>query len=196
MRKVIVSEWMTLDGVVQGPTSPAEDPSQDFVHGGWHARQFGDPRFQQSMVDTITAAGGFLLGRRTYAALAAYWPNAPEQEAMLAQPLNTRPKYLVSTTVTSPSWQNTSVLTGDIADAVAELKGQEGGDLVVFGSAQLVKKLIAHDLVDEFRLTIDPVLVGGGKRIFDDDGALRRLQLVSGRTTETGAIIATYVPER
>lgn len=193
MRKVIVSEWMTLDGVVQSPTSPAEDPSHDFVHGGWHARQFGDPLFQQSMVNTITVAGGFLLGRRTYDALAAYWPNAPRQEAVLAVPLNTRPKYVASRTLTSPSWQNTSVLQGDVVEAVRALKEQNGGDLVVFGSTQLVKTLIANDLVDEFRLMIDPVLVGGGKRIFDDDGALRLLQLVDVQPTPTGAILATYV---
>jgi dihydrofolate reductase len=194
MRKVIVSEWMTLDGVVQSPTSPSEDPSDNFTHGGWHARQFGDPLFQQSMVNTITVAGGFLLGRRTYDALAAYWPNAPRQEAMLAVPLNTRPKYVASRTLTSPSWQNTSVLTGDVAEAVRALKQQNGGgDLVVFGSTQLVKTLIANNLVDEFRLMIDPVLVGGGKRIFDDGGALRLLQLVDVQPTPTGAILATYV---
>ncbi|HEY0673750.1 MAG TPA: dihydrofolate reductase family protein [Longimicrobiales bacterium] len=195
MRKIIVSEWMTLDGVVQSPTSPDEDASQNFAQGGWHARHFGDPLFQQSMVDTITAAGGFLLGRRTYDALAAYWPNAPEAEAMLAVPLNTRPKYVVSSTLTSPSWQNTSVLTGNIAEAVGEVKRQTGGDLVVFGSTHLVRTLIANDLVDEFRLMIDPVLVGGGKRIFDDDGARRMLKLVDGKATPTGAILATYVPE-
>lgn len=197
MRKVIVSEWMTLDGVVQSPTSPAEDPSHGFAHGGWHARQFGDPLFQQSMVNTITTAGGFLFGRRTYDALAAYWPNAPEQEAMLAVPLNTRPKYVASRTLTSPSWQNTEVLHGDVAAAVSELKRQNGGgDLVVFGSTQLVKTLLANELVDEFRLMIDPVLVGGGKRIFHDDGALRLLKLADVQPTPTGAILATYVAER
>ena len=121
MRRVIVSEWMTLDGVVQSPTSPSEDPSHDFAHGGWHARQFGDPLFQQSMVHTITAAGGFLLGRRTYDALAAYWPNAPKEEAMLAVPLNTRPKYVASRTLTAPAWQNTSVLKGHVAEAEREM---------------------------------------------------------------------------
>jgi len=193
MRKVIVNEWMTLDGVVQGPTGQSEDPDGGFDRGGWHARHFGDPVFQQWMTESIATAGGFLLGRRTYVNLAAYWPNAPEDEAALARPLNTRPKYVASTTLPEPlAWQNSTLLRGSVPDAVAALKRQAGGDLLLFGSTRLVHTLIDHGLVDELRLMIDPVVVGGGKRIFRDDGALRLLRLVDSRATSTGAIIVTY----
>ena len=114
---------------------------------------------------------------------------------MIAEPLNTKPKYVASRTLAGPlDWQNSRVLRGDLVDAVTELKGEEGGDLHVIGSSELVQTLIDHDLVDELRLMIDPIVLGGGKRIFRDDGALRRLRLVDGQVTGTGAILATYAP--
>jgi dihydrofolate reductase len=147
------------------------------------------------VVENVTQAGGFLLGRRTYEIFAGYWPNAPEEEQVLAEPLNTLPKYVASTTLTEPlEWQNSTVLQGDVAAAVAALKQDEGADLHVIGSTALVQTLIEHDLVDEFRMMIDPLLVGGGKRLFRDDGALRPLQLVDSAVTSTGAILATYAP--
>lgn len=195
MRRVIVSEWMTLDGVVQAPISPGEDADGGFRHGGWHVPHVGDPAFRARMAETIGGAGGYLFGRRTYETFAAYWPGAPRAEQVIAGPLNTRPKYVASTTLTGPlAWQNASLLQGGVARAVAALKAQPGGDLLVIGSTGLVRTLLDGDLVDELRLVIDPVLVGGGKRIFRDDGALRRLRLVDGRVTGTGAIIATYAP--
>jgi dihydrofolate reductase len=194
MRKVIVNEWMTLDGVVQAPIYADEDTSGGFAHGGWHQRYFDDISMKW-VVENVTAAGGFLLGRRTYEMFAAHWPNAPEEEQVLAQPLNTRPKYVASTTLTEPlGWQNATVLQGDVATAVGALKQEDGADLYVIGSTVLVQTLIAHDLVDEFRVMIDPVVVGGGKRIFRDDGALRPLRLVDSHVTTTGAILATYAP--
>jgi dihydrofolate reductase len=192
MRKVIVTEWMSLDGVVQAPGAPDEDTSGGFAHGGWHLRYFDDLS-QTWVVETLTAASGFLLGRRTYEGFAAHWPNATEEEQVVAQPLNTKPKYVASRTLTEPlEWQNSRLLQGDLAEAVAALKHQDGGDLLVIGSTQLVQTLIAHDLVDEFRVMIDPLVVGGGKRIFRDDGALRPLRLVDHQVTTTGAIVATY----
>ena len=147
------------------------------------------------VVENVAAAGGFLLRRRTYEVVAAHWPNAPAEEQALAQPLNTRPKYVASTTLTEPlGWQNATVLQGDVAAAVGALKQEDGADLYVIGSTELVQTLIAHDLVDEFRVMIDPVVVGGGKRIFRDDGALRLLRLVDSHVTTTGAILATYAP--
>jgi dihydrofolate reductase len=144
-------------------------------------------------VENVTGAGGFLLGRRTYEILAAYWPNAHEEEQALAQPLNTLPKYVASTTLTEPlAWQNSTLLQGDLAEAVAALRQEEGKDLHVIGSAQLVQTLLEHDLVDEFRLMIDPLVLGGGKRLFHDDGALRRLRLVDSQVTTTGSILVTY----
>ncbi len=193
MRKVIVQEWMSLDGVVQAPGAADEDLSGGFAHGGWHLPYFDDSS-RQWVVDNLTKAGGFLLGRRTYEGFAAHWPNASAQERVVAEPLNTKPKYVASTTLAEPlTWQHSTVLQGDVAEAVAALKRQDGDELLVIGSTKLVQTLLAHDLVDEFRLMIDPLVVGGGKRIWRDDGALRPLRLVDSRATTTGAILATYV---
>jgi dihydrofolate reductase len=195
VRKVIVNEFMSLDGVVQAPGAADEDMSGGFAHGGWHMRYMGDELGRRWVLESIVAAGGFLLGRRTFEIFAAYWPNAPEEEQVIAEPLNTKPKYVASTTLSDPlDWQNSTVLQGDVEEAVAALKQEEGGDVHVIGSAELVRTLIEHDLVDEFRLVIDPVTLGGGKRIFRDDGSLRPLRLVASEVTSTGAILATYAP--
>jgi dihydrofolate reductase len=192
MRKVIVQEWMTLDGVVQAPGAPDEDTSGGFRHGGWHLPYFDDLS-QKSVVENLNEAGGFLLGRRTYEGFAAHWPNASQEEQVLAEPLNNKPKYVASRTLTEPlPWQNSTVLEGDVADAVAALKQQDGDDLLVMGSTELVQTLIAHDLVDELRVMIDPLVIGGGKRIFREDGTLRKFRLVDSDVTTTGAILATY----
>ncbi len=194
MRRVIVNEFMSLDGVVQAPGGADEDPSGGFPHGGWHMRYF-DEVSQQRVLDGIVGAGGFLLGRRTYEIFAGYWPNAPDEEQVIAEPLNTKPKYVASTTLAEPlDWQNSMVLRGDVAEAVAALKREDGADVHVIGSAQLVQTLIENDLVDELRLIIDPVVLGGGKRIFRDDGSLRLLRLVESQATSTGAILASYAP--
>jgi dihydrofolate reductase len=195
MRRVIVNEFMTLDGVVQAPGGPDEDPSGGFKHGGWHM-SYMDEVAQKEVLEGINEAGGFLLGRRTYEIFAAYWPNAPEEEQVIAEPLNTKPKYVASTTLSEPlEWQNSTVLQGDVAEAVPALKQQDdGGDLHVIGSSELVRELIAKDLVDELRVMIDPLVVGGGKRVFNDDGALRPWRLVDSQVTTTGAILATYAP--
>jgi dihydrofolate reductase len=194
MRKLIVNEFMSLDGVVQAPGAEDEDTSGGFQHGGWHLRYFDEPS-QKWVVDGLNSAGGFVFGRRTYETFAAYWPNASAEEQVIAQPLNTRPKYVASTTLTEPlAWQNSTVLQGDVAEAVAALKQEDGAELQVIGSTQLVQTLIEHDLVDELRLMIDPLVLGGGKRIFRDDGALRPLRLVDSQVTTTGAILATYAP--
>jgi dihydrofolate reductase len=194
MRKVVVNEFMSLDGVVQAPGAADEDTSGGFAHGGWHLRYF-DERSQQWVLDGILEAGGFLLGRRTWEIFAGYWPDAPEEEQVIAVPLNEKPKYVVSSTLTEPlAWRNSTLVGGDAAEAVAALKREDGGDLHVIGSTQLVRTLLEHGLVDELRLMIDPLTLGGGKRIFAADGALRELQLARGEVTSTGAILATYVP--
>lgn len=192
MRNLVVDEWMSLDGVVQAPGTPEEDTSGGFQHGGWHLPYF-DEMSQDWVVKYMTDAGGFLFGRRTYENFAAYWPHAPEEQRVVAEPMNTKPKYVVSNTLSEPlGWANSSVLKGDVAEAVRALKQENGDDLHVMGSAQLVGALIEHELVDEFRLMIDPVVLGGGKRLFLDDGALRSLRLVESKVTTTGAILATY----
>jgi dihydrofolate reductase len=196
MRKVIADEWMTLDGVIQAPGQEDEDTTGGFQHGGWHVGYFDDLA-QRWVVDSLVTAGGFLLGRRTYEIFAAYWPNASEEQQVLAEPLNTKPKYVASRTLTEPlEWQNSTVLQGDVAQAVAALKQADGEDLHVIGSSELVQTLFEHGLVDEFRVMIDPVVVGGGKRLFRDDGALRPLRLVDSQVTTTGVIIAAYAPAK
>lgn len=190
MRKVIVVEWMSLDGVVQS-AGAADDTSGGFGHGGWHLPYFDDIS-RQWVVEGYAEAGGFLFGRRTYELLAGYWPNASEEEQEIARPLNTLPKYVASTTLADPlEWENSTVIR-DVADSVAALKREAGNDLHVVGSTQLVHTLIEHQLVDAYRVMIDPVVLGGGKRIFRDDGALKPLRLVESQVTSTGAILATY----
>jgi dihydrofolate reductase len=162
MRKLIADEWMTLDGV-------------------------------KAVVDAVTSAGGFLLGRRTYEIFAGYWPTAPAEEEALAQPLTTKPKYVVSRTVTEPlDWQNSTLVQGDVVEAVAGLKQEDAADLHLIGSSQLFQTLTEHGLVDEYRMMIDPIVVGGGKRLFHDDGVLRSLRLVDSQMTSSGVLLATY----
>ena len=134
-----------------------------------------------------------MFGRRTYESLASYWPNAAEQEQAIARPLNTLPKYVASTTLAEPlRWQNSTLPRGDIVEAVASLRREDGRDLHLIGSSELAQMLIEHNLVDAFRVMIDPILVGGGKRILRDDGALRPLRLVDSKVSTTGPILATY----
>jgi len=179
--------------VVQSPSYADEDVTGGFEHGGWHAPYFDD-RSMNWVIENVRGAGGYLLGRGTYEIFAAHWPKAPEDQQMLAEPLNALPKYVASTILGEPlSWQNSRLLRGGIDTAVRALKAEEGKDLHVIGSPRLVQTLVALGLVDELQLMIDPVVVGGGgKRLFPDDGALRRLRLVGSQVTSTGAIIATY----
>src|SRR5215218_3456178 len=184
MRKLIVHTWMTLDGVAQAPGAPEEDTSGGFQHGGWHLPYFDDTS-RKWVADSYTAAGGFLFGRRTFQSLAGYWPHASEEEQVIAEPLNTRPKYVASTTLTEPlAWQHSTLLQGEVAEAVAALKRQDGGDLLVVGSTKLLQTML------------DPLVVGGGKGIFPADGMLRPLRLVGSQVTSTGAILATYAPAK
>jgi dihydrofolate reductase len=193
MRRLVAQEWITFDGVAQAPGAPDEDTTGDFRHGGWSQPYFEDISMKW-VVDNLNAAGGYVLGRRTYEGFASHWPNASEEEQVLAGPLNAKPKFVASRTLTEPlDWQNSKLLEGDAAEAVAALKQVDGEDLLVIGSTALVQGLIEHDLIDEFRVMIDPVVVGGGKRIFREDGALRRWELLDCQATSTGAILATYV---
>ncbi|HET6623854.1 MAG TPA: dihydrofolate reductase family protein [Gaiellaceae bacterium] len=195
MRKLVVNEFLSMDGVAQAPGAADEDPSGGFAHGGWHMRYMEDDAAREWVLRSIAEAGGYLLGRRTYEIFAGYWPNAPEEEQVIAEPLNTKPKHVASTTLSEPlGWQGSTLLEGDVADAVAALKQEGDAELHVIGSTQLVQTLIEQELVDELRLMLDPVLLGGGKRIFRDDGLLRPLRLVDGQISSTGAVLATYAP--
>jgi dihydrofolate reductase len=193
MRKVVVNEFMSLDGVAQAPGGAEEDPSGGFTHGGWHMQYMEDEGTMKWVLDSILEAGGFLLGRRTWEIFAAYWPNASEEEQVVAEPLNRKPKYVASTTLSEPlEWQGSTLLHGDLEEAVGALKQEDGGDLHVIGSTHLVRALIERGLVDELRLMIDPVALGGGKRFFPDDGALRAWSLVEGQVAGNGALLTTY----
>ena len=195
MRKVIVNEFLSLDGVMQGPGSPHEDREGGFAHGGWQIPYFDDV-FAGVAAEGIAEAGGYLFGRRTYQIMAAYWPSQPDDN-MFAATLNNLPKYVASTTLTEPlEWQNSTLLQGDVSKAVAELKEQPGKNLVVLGSGELVQTLMENDLVDEYGLMIHPIVLGSGKRLFRDGSLKKPLKLVRSKTTGTGVLIATYEPDR
>ena len=190
--KIIADEWMSLDGVVQAPGAADEDRSGGFVHGGWHLRYF-EELAQNWVLQGLTAADAFLFGRRTYQNFAAHWPAAGPAEQVVAQPLNSKPKYVASTTLTAPlAWRNATLLDGDTVAAVRKLRDSGDGELHLVGSAELARTLITAGLVDELRLMIDPVFVGGGKRFFPADGTLRPWRLVSSAPTPTGALLTTY----
>jgi dihydrofolate reductase len=192
MRKLIVNEFVSLDGVAQAPGGEDEDTSGGFAHGGWSIQYMDEPAMA-NVLGAINEAGAYLLGRRTYEIFSSYWPNAPEEEQVIAEPMNTKPKHVASRTLSGAlEWQNSSVLEGDVADAVAGLKQEDGGDIHVMGSLDLLRTLLERDLVDEFRLMIDPVALGGGKRLFPEDGTMRPFRLVDSQVTTTGAILATY----
>ena len=147
-------------------------------------------------VESMKGTGGFLFGRRTYESMAAFWPSQPDDDPFAAT-LNGMPKYVASATLSEPlEWLNATLLEGDVAKAVAELKEQPGKDLVVLGSGELVQTLMENDLVDRFALSINPIVLGSGKRLFRDGSAKRPLKLVDSTTSSTGVLIATFEPER
>ena len=194
MARVIVSEFLTLDGVMQAPGDRNEDTSGGFEHGGWQLSLF-DEEVGAFVMGGITQAGGLLLGRRTYEIFAAHWPNQPDDDP-LAPTLNKLPKYVASRTLSAPlEWENSTLLEGDAADAVARLKEQPGGDLLVIGSGDLVKTLIDNDLVDAYQVMIYPLILGSGKRLFPADTSVKRpLRLVKSETTTNGIQILIYEP--
>ena len=196
MRKIHVLTFVTMDGVMQAPGGAEEDTSGGFRHGGWSLPYFEEKAMSWTVAN-LNGAGGFLLGRRTYELFAAHWPDASEEERPLSEPLNSKPKYVASRTLSEPlGWQNSTLLESEVPEAVRELKADDDGYLLVIGSVQLAQTLIQEDLVDEFRFMIDPLALGGGKRLFPDDGEMRRVELVDGQVTGSGAILATYVPAR
>ena len=195
MRKLIVNEFLSLDGVMQAPGSPDEDREGGFAHGGWQIPYF-DEVFGKVAAEGIAEAGAYLFGRKTYQTMAAFWPSQPDDD-MFAATLNGLPKYVASTTLSEPlEWDNSTLLQSDVAKAVAELKGQNGKDIVVLGSGELVQTLIENDLVDEFGLMIHPVVLGSGKRLFPDGNPKRPLRLIRSTTSTTGVVIASYAPVR
>jgi dihydrofolate reductase len=193
MSSVIVTNHVTLDGVMQSPAHPDEDRRGGFEHGGW-APPYADSVMAAVMAEGIARNGALLLGRRTYEHFASFWPTAPKDNPY-TEVINRRRKYVASTTLSEPlSWANSTLLEGDAADAVARLKQQSDEDLAVLGSGELVQSLMRRGLVDMYVLPIHPLVLGSGRRLFPDTGAFAALELVDVRATTTGVIIATYQP--
>jgi dihydrofolate reductase len=193
MSKVVVTNHLTLDGVMQAPADPDEDRRGGFTQGGW-APPYSDAVMGSVMAEGIAKGGALLLGRRTYEHFASVWPSQPADNPF-TEVINKRQKYVASTTLREPlAWSNSTLLAGDALDSVAELKAQPGKDLVVLGSGELTQSLMQRNLVDEYVLTIHPLVLGSGRRLFTDGGAVAALRLVDSVTTTTGVVIATYQP--
>ena len=188
MRKIIVTEFITLDGVVEAPGGN-ETPHP---HGGWQST-FRNPDGGKYKVDELAGAEALLLGKTTYENFAAYWPG--QTGAGFADPINRLPKYVVSRSLQKAEWNNSHILR-DVARDVTALKNTAGGDILVYGSATLAKALLHHDLVDELRLQLYPVAIGGGLRLFDDSRELKKFGLKSSRALDNGVLILEYQPIR
>jgi dihydrofolate reductase len=188
-----IATFMTLDGVMQAPGRPDEDRDGGFEHGGWSF-----PYFSEDMGDVISDAFGhaecFLLGRRTYEIFAASWPNYPDHDDPVASRLNTLPKYVVSTKLENADWQPTTIIRGDIQSEVAKLKDSYEGEIQVHGSAGLAQTLHGQGLIDEYRLFIEPVVLGAGKRLFEPGASPTGMLLIESRPMGKGTVLAIYQP--
>jgi dihydrofolate reductase len=191
MRRLIVSTFLTLDGVMQAPGGPGEDDDGGFAHGGWTVN-FWDDRMSQVMGEAMSVPFDLLLGRRTYDIFAAYWPNAPEEAG--SKPLNDATKYVASRGHPTLAWERSILIEGDVAEAIGRLKHGDGPELQVHGSGSLIQTLMAHGLVDEYRLWTFPVVIGSGKRLFADGAIPGALRLVESTVSTTGVVIGTYEP--
>jgi dihydrofolate reductase len=192
--RVVVYEFMSLDGVVQAPGGSEEDTESGFAHGGWSAPYF-DPEVMGAVIGrSMTTTEALLFGRRTWQGMAAAWPQRAGDP--YADQMNAIGKYVVSRTLTPDdlTWNTTLLSADDAVGDIAELRRREGGDLLIWGSASLVSTLLAEGQIDELNLLIEPILLGGGKRIFPEDGVARPLQLVSSVTAATGVLVCTYRP--
>ncbi|MGE5230013.1 MAG: dihydrofolate reductase family protein [Deltaproteobacteria bacterium] len=189
--RLTATTFLTLDGVMQAPGGPDEDRSGGFEHGGW-SFPYPDEDFGRLVTGWFAQADAFLLGRRTYEIFAAFWPLVTEEADPVASRLNTLPKYVASRTLESVSWRGAELLRGALAEAVVQLKARPGRELQVHGSGDLLQTLMAHDLVDEYRLLVYPVVLGSGRRLFRDGAPPRSLKLIAATTTSTGVVVATY----
>jgi dihydrofolate reductase len=192
MRTLRVIEFLSLDGVIQAPGAPEEDTEGGFQHGGWQ-RPYFDDVLGAIAAEGMSATDTYLFGRKTYEAMASYWPTAPDDDPY-ARYLNNTPKYVASTTLHGVEWRNSTLIKGDVAEEVAKLKEQQGRNIAVLGSGDVVQTLIKHDLVDEYFLAVFPIVLGSGKRLFREADQARRLRLVDSKVTSTGGVILTYRP--
>jgi dihydrofolate reductase len=186
MRKIIVTEFITLDGVVEAPGGN-ETPHP---HGGWMP-DYGTPETGKYKIDELASVDALLLGKNTYETFAAFWPS--QTDAGFGVPINRLPKYVVSRSLQKAEWNNSHILR-DVAKDVAALKKSDGGNILVYGSATLVKALLHHDLIDELRLMVFPVAIGGGLRIFDDSRELKKFGLKHSKAIDNGVLILEYQP--
>ena len=184
MRKLVVGTFLTLDGVMQAPGGPGEDPSGGFTHEGWSVNYWDG-----LMGEFMNKPYDLLLGRKTYEIFAAHWPRVTDGSG---DTLNNAKKYVASRTLKTVDWNNSTLIEGDIGEQVATLKDQPGPEIQVHGSGQLIQTLMKHELIDEYRLWVFPVLVGGGKRLFAEGTVPAGLKLLDSKTSSTGVVIGTY----
>jgi dihydrofolate reductase len=190
MRKLVVNTFVSLDGIMQAPGGPEEDPTEGFEFGGWTVPHWDD-QMAQSMGEFMGKPFDLVLGRKTYEIFAAYWPHSDEPGAA---ELNRATKYVASRTLKTLEWENSQLLEGDVGEAVARLKNEDGPELQVHGSSDLIQTLHRHGLVDQYRMMIFPVVLGGGKRLFDEGVAPAQFRLVDSRVFGTGVMMATFEP--
>ncbi|MDP9184238.1 MAG: dihydrofolate reductase family protein [Actinomycetota bacterium] len=191
MRKLIVSTFLTLDGVMQAPGGPEEDDSGGFAFGGWSVN-YWDKQMGQVMTEAMSVPFDLLLGRKTYDIFAGYWSNAPEEAG--AKPLNDATRYVASRSHLTLEWGPSVLIEGDAAEGIAALKKEEGPELQVHGSGNLIQTLMRNNLVDEYRLWVFPLVIGSGKRLFSDGTIPAGLKLVDSNVSTTGVVIGTYEP--
>jgi dihydrofolate reductase len=190
MTKLVVNTFVSLDGVMQAPGGPEEDPTGGFEQGGWSVN-FWDDQMMASMDEFMGKPFDLVLGRKTYEIFAAYWPHSEESGAA---ELNRATKYVASRTLDKLDWEPSQLLEGDVPEAVARLKEEDGPELQVHGSSNLIQTLVRHGLVDEFRVWIFPVVLGRGKRLFGEEAPPGALKLVDSQVSSTGVVMATYEP--
>lgn len=191
MRDLVVGTFLTIDGVMQAPGGPDEDPDGGFEHGGWTVN-YWDEKMGEIMDGQFAEADALLLGRRTYEIFAAHWPHVDVEDDPVATKLNSMPKYVASRTLDTVEWHNSTLLSGDVAEAVEDLKKEDGDVIMVQGSHNLIQTLLAHDLVDEFWLWVFPLVLGDGKRLFSNGTIPAALELTNAETSSTGVQMLRY----
>jgi len=191
MRKLIVSTFLTLDGVMQAPGGPGEDDSDGFALGGWSVN-YWDDQMGEIIGEAMSAPFDLLLGRRTYDIFSAYWPHATDNPG--AKPLNDATKYVASRSRPTLEWSKSVLIEGDAAEGVAALKKEDGPELQVHGSGNLIQTLMRHNLVDQYRLWVFPLVIGSGKRLFSEGTVPSALQLIDSTVSTTGVVVGTYEP--
>jgi len=193
MRRIVVSEFVSLDGVMQAPGGREEDTTGSFKHGGWSFK-FRDDQVPKYKQDELNASDALLLGRKTYEIFAGYWPKAKD-DGGFADKMNNMSKHVVSTTLKKVDWNNSKLIKTNVAGEVTKLKQQPGKDILVYGSAKLVNTILRNDLVDELRLMVYPVVLGSGRRLFDDHAeTLKQWKLVESKTFPSGIVLLSYNP--